>query len=175
VTAPRIRPKFEIEVAADPDAVMETMRDNLSRCPRCTGISLGRHAELFVPVDERRVWSPWLSVTAVEHGEGSILRGRFSPHPSVWTLYMFLAFGLGFALLVGLSWGYAQWAMERTPWALLSLPAAAILGGTLYGASVLGQSLGAEQMVQLRTALEELCQPKRPISPPRPGVREPSS
>jgi hypothetical protein len=72
---------------------------------------------------------------------------------------MFLAFGLGFALLVGLSWGYAQWVLDRPPWALLSLPAAVILGGGLYGASVLGQSLGAEQMVQLRTALDELCQP----------------
>ena len=106
MTAPRVRPKFEIEVAAAPDAVMELVRDN-------------------------------------------------------------------FALLVGLSWGYAQWVMERPPWAFLSLPAAAILGGGLYAASVLGQRLGAEQMVQLRSAFEDLCRPR--LNPPRPGVREPSS
>ena len=152
---------------------MELVRDNLARCRRCTGVSVGRHAELFVPVDERRVWSPWLSISAVEHDGGAILTGRFSPHPSVWTLYMFLAFGLGFALLVGLSWGYAQWVMERPPWAFLSLPAAAILGGGLYAASVLGQRLGAEQMVQLRTAFEDLCRPR--LNPPRPDARAPSS
>jgi hypothetical protein len=157
VTAPRIRPTFEIEVGADADAVMERVRDNLARCPRCTGVSVGHHAELFVPVQERRVWSPWLSVSAVERDGATVLKGRFAPHPSVWTLYMFLAFGLGFALLVGLSWAYAQWVLERPPWALLSLPAALILGAGLYAASVLGQSLGAEQMIQLRTALEDLC------------------
>jgi hypothetical protein len=159
VTAPRIRPKFEIEVAADPDTLMETVRHNLARCPRCTGVSVGRHAELFVPLEERRVWSPWLSVTAFERDGRTFLMGRFAPHPHVWTLYMFLAFGLGFALLVGLSWGYAQWVLEQPPWALLSLPVVVILGGGLYGASVVGQSLGAEQMVQLRDALDELCQP----------------
>ena len=152
----RVRPNFEIAIAADPDAVMELVRENLARCRQCTGVSVGRHAELFVPVAERRVWSPWLSVSTGERDGGSVLKGRFAPHPNAWSLYRFLAFGLGFALLVGLSWGYAQWVMGGPPWALLSLPAAVILGGLLYSVSVLGQRLGAEQMIQLRTALEKL-------------------
>ncbi|MFV2072866.1 MAG: hypothetical protein ACC742_09480 [Thermoanaerobaculales bacterium] len=157
MTAPRIRPDFEIGIDADPDVVMERVRANLARCHRCTGMSVGRHAELFVPVAERRVWSPWLSVSARERDGVAVLKGRFAPHPNVWTLYLFLAFGLAFALLVGLSWGYAQWVMRVPPWALLSLPAALILGGLLLMVSVFGQRLGAEQMVQLRSALEELC------------------
>jgi len=69
---------------------------------------------------------------------------------------VFLAFGLGFALLVGTAWGYAQWAIESTPWALLSLPLVLLLGSGLYSASIVGQRLGAEQMDQLRAALEGL-------------------
>ncbi|MCK5375698.1 MAG: hypothetical protein KAJ97_01370 [Acidobacteria bacterium] len=156
MTTPKIRPRFTIEVDADPDVLMDRLRENLKQCPCCTGVSVGRHAELFVPGHEQRVWSPWLSVTTEEGGDGAVLKGRFAPHPSVWTLYLFLTFALGFALLVGISWGYAQWVMEQTPWALLSLPGAIILGGLLFLASVLGQRLGAEQMVQLRAALEEL-------------------
>jgi len=154
---PRIRPFFELELAAGPDRVMDRLRDRLPACPRCSGVSVGRHAELFVPEDERRIWSPHLSVSAEDRpGDRALVRGRFGPHPHLWTLYMFLIFGLGFALLVGLTWGYAQWAMDERPWALMSLPVAVVLGAALYLASLTGQRLGAEQMLHLQAALEEL-------------------
>lgn len=157
--APRIRPVFELELADNPDRVMETLRARLHRCPRCTGFSVGRHAELFVPEEEQRVWSPWLSVTADDGSAGgSRILGRFSPHPHVWTLYMFLAFGLGFALLVGVTWGYAQWAMGERPWALLSLPLGVVFAGALYAVSLAGQRLGHEQIERLEEALVELLE-----------------
>jgi hypothetical protein len=156
MTTPKVRPRFEIEAALDADALMERVRGRLPRCPHCTGVSVGRHAELFVPDAERRVWSPWLSVTADDRKDGSLLRCRFAPHPNVWTLYLFLAFALGFALLVGTTWGYAQWATEGTPWALVSVPIIIVLGGLLYLASQVGQKLGGEQMDHLRSALDEL-------------------
>lgn len=152
-----VRPRFEIEFVSDPDDVMAGIRGRLPDCPHCTGMSVGRHAELFVPESEKRVWSPWLSVTAHEHDGGTTLTGRFAPHPNIWTLYLFCGFGLGFALLVGTTWGYAQWATERTPWALLAVPAVVISGTALYLASQLGQRLGAEQMDRLRDALIELA------------------
>ena len=158
MSAPSVRPRFEIEVDLEADALMERVRERLPQCPHCTGVSVGRHAELFVPEDERRIWSPWLSVTADPLGGRSLLKGRFAPHPNVWTLYLFIAFGLGFALLVGTTWGYAQWATERTPWALASVPVIVILGLLLYGASQIGQRLGADQMDHLRDALDELVQ-----------------
>jgi hypothetical protein len=74
----------------------------------------------------------------------------------VWTLYVFLAFGLGFALLVGSTWGYAQWATDRTPWALASIPMVGLFGILLYLASQLGQRLSGDQMDDLRSALENL-------------------
>jgi len=156
VTTPGIRPSFEIEIDRDPDELMELLRRRLPRCPRCTGMSVGRHAELFVPESECRVWSPWLSVTASENAGGTLVRGRFAPHPSVWTFYLFLAFGLGFTLLVGLTWGYAQWATEARPWALATVPVALVLAVCLYGVSLIGQKMSASQMADLRDALDEL-------------------
>ncbi len=153
---PQVRPSFDIEVDLDPTLLMQRLRRRLPQCTGCVGISVGPHAELFVPENERRVWSPWLSVTVREGGRGAVVRGRFAPHPNIWTLYLFLAFGLGFALLVGLTWGYAQWAMETTPWALVSAPLGALAMGALYGISLIGQRLGASQMGQLRAALYEL-------------------
>jgi hypothetical protein len=158
MTSPRVRPRFEIEIDIEADAIMDRVRERLPRCPRCTGVSVGRHAELFVPDSDRRLWSPWLSVTADSRDGGALLRGRFAPHPNVWTFYLFLAFGLGFVLLIGTTWGYAQWATERTPWALAIVPTVLLLGALLYLASQVGQKLGGEQMDHLRAALDELIQ-----------------
>lgn len=166
MTAPTIRPTFEFAVGLDPDVVMDGLRRRLPQCPLCTGVSVGHHAELFVPEAERRVWSPWLSVTAHGTDRGTVVRGRFAPHPSIWTLYLFLAFGLGFSLLVGLTWGYAQWAMNTTPWALASAALVVALASTLYGVSLLGQRLGASQMVQLKAALADLVSHQTSPQPP---------
>lgn len=160
MSALRARPRFELELDETPERVMQALRSRLLDCPGCTGASVGSHAELFVPEADRHLWSPWLSVTVERSARcGSLLRGRFGPHPAVWTLYMFLAFGLGFALLVATAWGYAQWSMEVTPWALVCVPLIAVLGLLLYGVSLVGQRLGAEQMRELRTILETLVAP----------------
>ena len=71
---------------------------------------------------------------------------------------MFLSFALGFSLLVGVTWGYAQWAMDETPWALLSLPLGFLLGGALYLVSLTGQRLGHDQIEHLEDALVELLE-----------------
>jgi hypothetical protein len=73
---------------------------------------------------------------------------------------MFLAFALGFGLLVGTTWGYAQWVMEIHPWALYSVPLVAVLSVLLYGVSMIGQRLGARQMEGLRVTLEGLVAPE---------------
>jgi hypothetical protein len=136
-------------------------------------MSVGSHAELFVPEADRHPWSPWLSVTAEDgDGGGTVIRCRFGPHPAVWTLYMFVAFALGFGLLVGTAWGYAQWSMGVTAWALCSVPAIVVLSAALYGASLLGQRLGAEQMVSLRSSLESLIEV---ADEPGPDPRVPGS
>ncbi len=162
MTIRKIRPNFELPATDDKQVVMNRLRDRLDECPLCTGVSVGRHVELFIPEDERRIWSPWLSVSAEDSKNGSTLRGRFGPHPHVWTWYLFCAFGLGFACLVGLSLGYAQWAIERTPWALFLVPACLLAGASLYAVSLLGQRLGADHMLLLRHALEVLVERENP-------------
>lgn len=154
---PAIRPTFEIPFGGEtPCQVMLRLRKRLPDCPRCTGVSTGDHAELFVPSSDRKVWSPWLSVTTEPAESGSVLRGRFSPHPSVWTWYLFCVLGLGFTLLVGLSLAYAQWATDTRPWALLSVPFVGVSALILVLSSQVGQRLGAQQMAHLKRAVEEL-------------------
>ncbi len=151
MTVPEIRPTFEIATDLSPAEVMNRLRHVISGPEaRATGCTATHHAELYVSEAARRAWSPWLSLELEPQARGCRVRGRFSPHPHVWTLYMFCWFALGFAVLVGASWGYAQWATDVHPWALLSLPVATLAAAGLVVVSLVGQRLGRYQMVDLR-------------------------
>ena len=63
-------------------------------------------------------------------------------------------------LLVFASWGYAQWAMDVTPWAFYVVPVIVLLAVLLFAVSLVGQRLGAEQMQDLRATLESLISPQ---------------
>jgi len=151
MTVPEIRPTFELEIDLSPADAMNRLRRAISGPEaRASGCTATHHAELYVSEAARRPWSPWLSLELEALSTGCLVRGRFSPHPHVWTLYMFCWFALGFAVLVGGSWGYAQWATDVAPWALVSLPVATAAAAGLVAASLVGQRLGQHQMVELR-------------------------
>ena len=140
MTAPRVRPRFELELADDPDRVMEKLRERLPECPNCTGVSVGRHAESSCPRTSRGSGrrgsaSPPNRRRTVARGCGADLRPTPTSGPSTCSSPS----ASGFSLLVGVTWGYAQWAMDQTPWALLSLPLGIVLGGALYLVSLAGQ------------------------------------
>jgi len=154
---PRIRPTFSIPLIPDADTAMSALRERLTgteyeACSR----SLGRCAEFFVKEDERRVWSPCLSVQVEPAPEGSLLRGRFGPHPELWTLFMFLYTAVGFLAVMGLMLGFVQWQSGLEAWgfwgAYLGFPGL----GVLYAVSATGQRLSAHQMEELRERIDEL-------------------
>jgi hypothetical protein len=154
---PRIRPTFSIPLTPEPDAAMATLRERLTgtqyaECSR----SKGRCAEFFVKEEERRLWSPCLSVQVEPTREGSLLRGRFGPHPELWTLFMFAYASIGFLALMGLMLGFVQWQSGMAPWGFwgagIGLPGL----GILYAVSAMGQRLSAHQMDELKERIDEL-------------------
>lgn len=162
---PRIRPTFTISLTSDPDTAMSTLRRRLEGreyqdCSR----SKGRCADFFVEDNERRVWSPCLSIQVEPAPEGSLLKGRFGPHPELWTLFMFLYAAVGFLAVMGLTLGFVQWQSGLEAWgfwgACLGFPGL----GALYAVSATGQRLSAHQMEELRGRLDALLEGLR--SPP---------
>jgi hypothetical protein len=154
---PRIRPTFSVRLAPDADTAMAEIRERLEvgeyeGCFR----SKGRCADLFVREEDRRLWSPYLSVQVEPRGEGSLLRGRFGPHPELWTLYMFAYAAVGFLTVMGLMLGFVQWQSGMDPWGFRG----ALAGGPglalLYVVSATGQRLGAHQMEELKGRIDSL-------------------
>jgi len=167
-----LRPAFELLVEEPPTVVMVRLRQRLAaRSAGAAGVSAGDHAELFMPASQRRIWSPWLSVTIQPSASGALVRGRFSPHPSVWTLLMFVVFLSVFAGFVGLVWGIVQWSLDLEPWALIASAATLppLLG--VRAAGRVGQRRAAGQMRELEAVLLRLIAPEdRELDPGHPRI-----
>jgi hypothetical protein len=154
---PRIRPTFAIPLGPEADDAMETLRARLegSEYEECSR-SKGRCADFFVEEEERRLWSPYLSVQVEPWQEGSLLRGRYGPHPELWTLFMFLYTVVGFLALMGLMLGFVQWQSGMEAWgfwgAYVGFPGLAVL----YTVSATGQRLSAHQMEELKRRIDIL-------------------
>jgi hypothetical protein len=156
---PRIRPTFSIPLAHGADEAMEIIRERLTgtNFQECTR-SKGRCADFFVDEIERKAWSPHLSIQVEPKEEGSLLRGRFGPHPELWTLFMFLYTAVGFLATMGLMLGFVQWQSDMAPWGFWGI-AVGIPGlGALYAISATGQKLSSHQMQELKDRIDELVE-----------------
>jgi hypothetical protein len=100
---------------------------------------------------------------------GSLLRGRFGPHPELWTLFIFLYAGGGFLAILGLMLGFVQWQSGLEAWgfwgACVGFPGL----GALYAVSATGQSLSAHQMEELKDRVKTLVEGLEPF----PGTDDP--
>jgi len=155
---PRMRPRFAVEVDCSVEEVMAALRNRAEgnvqgvrvKCTR-------RHGVLDFPKEQRHFWSPQLGLTVEPVGEGAArtrVVGHFSPHPHIWQAFVFTygtLFAAGFFLLM---FGFAEWMMGRIPWALLGPVIASALAAFVYGATFIGQGLGAEEMYRLRAYLD---------------------
>ncbi len=153
---PRMRPTFTLPIDETPDAVFRRVAERLSRddCP-ISGLVARHHVELTTCRARRHTWSPILVVeTDPNATEGRGLRGRFAPHPNVWTGFMALYGLLGMGAIGATMFGLIQLRLDMPPWALLGLPLALVVGAFVYGAAFIGQGLGADEMYEIRSFLD---------------------
>lgn len=154
--APLLRPTFTIPLAGPREGAVASIRERLAAAPELAGRwrGKGRWAEVYLPETERRIWSPYLSVRLDEEGAGCTLFGRFSPHPEVWTFFMFLYVLVAFIVLFGATLGYVQWASGERAWGLWAVWIGVPVLGLIHGASAMGVKLAQAQMRRLRGELE---------------------
>ncbi|MEO0529639.1 MAG: hypothetical protein AAF266_03575 [Planctomycetota bacterium] len=152
-----MQPTFRIALDGRPDEAIAALRSAVTR-----GVG-GEHADAAgscldfrVAPEERRVWSPHLSIQVGDSEHGTELVGRFSPRPEIWTLVMMLYFAAAFVAIGGAVYGCVQWLLGSSPLALLLVPVAlgAILG--LHLTSLAGQQLSADQMKHLRDCFDRV-------------------
>ena len=153
---PGMRPRFEMTVPTTPAQTLQQLHDTLEAPGGAvTGSILGRHVRLRIPEDQRTFWTPQLDVEVEAHEDGSFVRGLFGPHPDIWTFFIATYAVMTFCGITGLLFGLVQWSLGWPAWALWSAPAALLMIGSVYAVALIGQRLGYDQMVQLRTFLDQ--------------------
>lgn len=163
-----LRPRFDLTTEIDLPGVLERLRSRIERSDDVLGLVLdsGR-IELTLNETKVRFWSPQLTIDAEtrESGTGTVLHARFGPHPHVWTLYLAL-YATSVALAIGCAmFGISQWMVDSEPWALYLIPISVVSSALIYGASYVGQGLGALQMQELRSLVEReiAVEPTAPV------------
>jgi len=153
-----MRPRFEFQLPVTRETWLDALRSALQNdAESLRGQVFRKHAVVEMRDGERTFWSPYLNLEVEDEPDGSAIRGRFSPHPNVWTMFMAVYILLALAALGGLSYGMVQYTLGQPPWSLWVAPAAAALFGFVYGATLIGQGLGAEQMYTMRSLIDRAC------------------
>jgi hypothetical protein len=152
---PRPRPRFEIARSEAPEGLLARLRSALKADRSVRGLVVPpTRVELCLPNEERRIYSPQLTVDVRRSDEGSLVKARFGPDPHVWTMYVALYAVAVFGAFVCLAFGASQWVAGQQPWALYLTPLSLVLAGLVHGAAYVGQGLGSEQMYRVRAFLE---------------------
>lgn len=158
-----MRPRRAFVVPRPHPEVLAAVRARLARPGhRCDAMMAGNHLELLIAEPERHFWSPWLSVDVLPDPEGTRIKCRYGPHPSLWTAIASIYALLCFVALVGAVFGSTQALLGQSPVGLAAVPAALLLGGGLYAGSQVGQRLGAEQMQTLDDFLDSALETDAP-------------
>lgn len=159
MSTPRMRPRFELELPVGADHWLGELQTQLrADSAPCRGAVFRCHANLWMHDAERTFWSPYLNLDIDEKPSGIAIHGRFSPHPNVWMLFIGIYALLGITALAGLVYGFVQFSLGQSPWAVIAAPAAAAVFGFVYGATLIGQGLGAEQMYTLRSVVDRVSE-----------------
>ena len=164
-----MRPRFSELLPFSRDEAIQRLeaRQVCQGCP-CKLTVLERHVTVDIRDDLRHMWSPQLSLQLDERSDGqpgSELHGLFGPSPAIWTSFLAAYASVSIVMFFGGILGLAQQVAKQAPWGYLSLPLGALLLAGIYGASLVGQRLAAEQMEQLACFLRAALNVKRSPTP----------
>lgn len=163
MSRPHLRPHFFLRVPA----CIEVTKSKLERQfaaggGQFAGHVVGNHVQLVIRRKQRNIWTPWLTFTLTEEEGQTILRGKFAPHPSGWTLYL-AAYGMVLITMLGMGFfGLSQWIAGLPATMLWGLPIGSVLLLALYGSAFVGQRWSAHQMEDMRAFVRRAFGPSEP-------------
>ncbi|HHJ49533.1 MAG TPA: hypothetical protein ENJ88_01335 [Phaeodactylibacter sp.] len=151
-----IRPSFEKHISLSPEEFVAKLCEEFKRHNRrCQGVATRNHVTLRLPPEKQHFWSPQLDLELEEKDDGTVVRGRYGPKPSVWTLFMF-GYGLaGFGWMIFLILGMSEWMIQKQPGKILWSFGFLGLGVLLFFAAQAGKALSRNDMRELDEFIRE--------------------
>jgi hypothetical protein len=151
-----LKPRFEYRYEGKAEHLELGLAEAVSR-PEATckgGIREG-FLELVLNVKHPPFWAPQLRARIIPEESHTLIRGRFAPKPETWTFFIAVYAAVVFSTGVGAVFGFSQFSLGRSPWALWSLPIGALLVGCVWAFARIGQGLSAKDMQTLATFVRD--------------------
>ena len=163
MTVGPMRPTYLMESAVPAENLMACLQRGFAQFPdEFQSQFRRRHAMVSILESRRHFWSPWLHLETQEREEGCELRIRFSPHPSIWTGFMFAYLALVVLSFFALMLGISQQLVHQTPWAYWVIPVCLAMAAILWIASQAGQRLANDQMRRMKEVIESCLADQSP-------------
>jgi hypothetical protein len=147
-----IRPRFTYLLEKDRSAVEQRIQE-VAAGSGLRVTTVDHHIIVDIPIQERHFWSPQLHFRLEQEGNQVRVHGLMGPRPAVWTGFMFFYFSMGIAGAIATTWGLAHWMLNGYSPMIWGLPVAFVIMATAYGAGRVGESLGRDQVMQLKAFL----------------------
>lgn len=159
MTSIRTRPRFRKVSPQSAEELKRRIKTHLENFEEkeIIGRVYEAHCSLDIGLKEHHFWSPHLNVNFDEDEEegGTVIRGRYGPAPTIWTVFMFAYGALGISFTFIALYGLSQLALKQSAVILWVLPF--LFGGilTLWLFGQTGQKLGVEQTFRIHQFFED--------------------
>ncbi|WP_034261090.1 hypothetical protein [Altibacter lentus] len=153
-----LRPRFRRRLPHTSEVVLLAFEEARLAATQFIISRVDDHVFIRIPKHKQHFWSPQLhlEVRPVSEKESELF-GLFGPNPTVWTLFMFLHFGVA-TLFIGFGiWAYSNYVLD-TPYGIqLGVMGLLIaLWVILYFAGKMGKTAGSNEMQALHAFMEEV-------------------
>lgn len=145
-----IRPRFREEAPVTKDFLKDFFKKRLEKSKESiTGVVWDHQVILKIPTEEQHFWSPQLSLSLEWQEGGVVIRGMIGPRSSVWLMFVFFYFFLGFIAMIVSVMGFSQLNLGLSAGILWLLPVIGIIIGLMLFSARTGQRLGRAEMEKL--------------------------
>ena len=161
MTSFRIRPKFEAPVEKTSDEIIRIVNHGLELADHpFDSIEYPGHFIIRVKKENQHYWSPQLNLTFEDQDHGCLVRGRYEPHPNVWTLFVLLYLAISILILFVAILGLTRINLGMEAHILWILPILVATAAGMYLVSQIGQKLGAEETFDIHHFIENSLEMK---------------
>ncbi|TCP25106.1 hypothetical protein EV195_104137 [Tenacibaculum skagerrakense] len=153
-----LKPRFQLEIDSSAAKVLSKISEIISLEEKYIIRLVDHHVIIDIPEKESHFWSPQLHMEVEEEEEGKAkIRGLFGPKPHVWTLFMFIHFGVALAFFIFAVIAYTNHSLGNSiTFPVIMLIVLPILWVTLYWIGRVGKSFGQHQMDELKNFTESI-------------------
>lgn len=153
-----LKPRFQIDFNMNADILISKISEEIAAEEKYKTKLVDHHLVIDIPEKDNHFWSPQLHLEIEElTNETSKIKGLFGPKPQVWTLFMFVHFGVAVTFFVFAVIAYSNFSLDRvSALPIVMLVVLPIVWITLYLLGRLGKSTGEPQMKELKNFTKSL-------------------